>query len=424
MAGYEDKSFKWIGTRPIRPDGVDKVTGRANYGADMKLPGQLTGRILRSPHAHAKILSIDTSKAERLPGVKAVITGKDFPEMHNGVLPGDEGVNFHYLSCNIMARNKVLYDGHAVAAVAAASAAIAEEALALIEVKYEVLPHVIDVDEALKPGAPLLHDDIFTTGVTPKPDKPSNTVQRVQMQLGDPDAAFKDADLVIERSFKSKAVHQGYIEPHAVVAEWSEDGQCRIWCSSQGHFMIRSLTARLLKMEVAQIRVMPAEIGGGFGGKTIVFIEPTAVLLARKASLPVRIVMSRDEVFRGTGPAPGTSIDVKIGVKKDGMLVAATGDFRYQAGAFPGSPVGAACMAAFGPYALTHVRVVGYEAVTNRPLCYSYRAPGAPLSSFAVESVMDEIAQKLNLDPMDLRIKNGSKEGTQMVYGPKLKAVG
>ena len=424
MAGYEGKEFKWIGTRPVRPDGVDKVTGRATYGADMNLPGQLTGRILRSPHAHAKILSIDTSKAEKLAGVKAVITGKDFPAMHNGVLPGDEGVNFHYLSCNIMAQGKVLYDGHAVAAVAATSAAIAEEALALIDVKYEVLPHVIDVDLSMQPGAPLLHDDIFTTGVTPKPEKPSNTVQRVQMQLGDPDAAFKDADVIVERSFKTKAVHQGYIEPHAAVAEWSEDGQCRIWCSSQGHFMVRTLTARLLKMEVAQIRVMPAEIGGGFGGKTIVFIEPTAVLLARKAERPVRIVMSRDEVFRGSGPAPGTSIDVKIGAKKDGTLVAATGEFRYQAGAFPGSPVGAACMAAFGPYALTHVRAVGYEAVTNRPLCYSYRAPGAPLSSFAVESVIDEIAQKLNMDPMEIRIKNGSKEGTQMVYGPKLKAVG
>lgn len=424
MAGYEGKQFKWVGTRPVRPDGVDKVTGRANYGADINLAGQLTGRILRSPHAHAKILSIDTSKAEKLAGVKAVITAKDFPAMHNGVLPGDEGVNFHYLSSNIMARGKVLYDGHAVAAVAATSASIAEEALALIDVKYEVLPHVIDVDESMQPGAPLLHEDIFTTGVNPKPEKPSNVVQRIQMALGDANAAFKDADIVVERSFKTKAVHQGYIEPHAVVAEWSEDGQCRVWCSSQGHFMVRAMTARLLKMEVAQVRVMPMEIGGGFGGKTIVFIEPTAVLLARKAERPVRIVMSRDEVFRATGPAPGTSIDVKIGAKKDGTLVAATGEFRYQAGAFPGSPVGPACMAAFGPYALANLQVVGYEAVTNRPLCYSYRAPGAPLASFAVESIIDEISQKLNIDPMEIRIKNGSKEGTQMVYGPKLKAVG
>ncbi|MDP1670597.1 MAG: molybdopterin-dependent oxidoreductase, partial [Alphaproteobacteria bacterium] len=376
------------------------------------------------PHAHAKIVSIDTSKAEKLTGVKAVITGKDFPDMHNGVMPGDEGVNFHHLSSNIMAKHKVLYDGHAVAAVAATSAAIAEEALSLIDVKYEILPHVIDVDLSMQPDAPLLHDDIFTSGVNPKPEKPSNVVQRIQMQLGDPDAAFKDADVIVERSFKTKAVHQGYIEPHAAVAEWSEDGQCRIWCSSQGHFMIRTLTARLLKMEAAQIRVMPAEIGGGFGGKTIIFIEPTAVLLARKAKRPVRVVMSRDEVFRGSGPAPATSIDVKMGAKKDGTLVAATGEFRYQAGAFPGSPVGPACMAAFGPYALTHVRATGYEAVTNRPLCYSYRAPGAPLSSFAVESVLDEIAQKLDMDPMEIRIKNGSKEGTQMVYGPKLKAVG
>ncbi|MEQ1890854.1 MAG: xanthine dehydrogenase family protein molybdopterin-binding subunit, partial [Alphaproteobacteria bacterium] len=424
MAGYEGKTFKWIGTRPIRPDGVDKVTGRATYGADMNLSGQLTGRILRSPHAHAKILSIDTSKAEKLPGVKAVVTSKDFPQMHRGVLPGDEGLNFHYLSSNIMARDKVLYDGHAVAAVAATSAAIAEEALALIDVKYEVLPHVIDVDEAMKPGAPLLHDDIFTTGVTPAPDKPSNVVQHIRMALGDADAAFKDADIVIERSFKTKPVHQGYIEPHAVVAEWCEDGQCRIWCSSQGHFMVRSLTARLLNMEVAQIRVIPAEIGGGFGGKTIIFIEPTAVLLARKAERPVRVVMSRDEVFRASGPASGSSIDVKIGAKKDGMLVAAVGEFRIQAGAFPNSPLGPACMAAFGPYALTHVTSMGYEAVTNRPLVFSYRAPGAPMASFAVESVIDEIAQKLNIDPMEMRIMNGSKAGTQMVYGPKLKAVG
>ena len=424
MAGYEGKNFKWIGTRPVRPDGVDKVTGRATYGADMNLPGQLTGRILRSPHAHAKILSIDTSRAEKLPGVKAVITSKDFPQMHNGVLPGDEGVNFHHLSCNIMARDKVLYDGHAVAAVAASTAAIAEEALGLIEVKYEVLPHVTDVEASMRPDAPLLHDDIFTSGVNPKPDKPSNIVQRVQMAIGDPDAAFKEADVIVERSFKTKVVHQGYIEPHAVVAEWCEDGQCRIWCSSQGHFMVRALTSRLLKMEVAQIRVMPAEIGGGFGGKTIIFIEPVAVLLSRKSNRPVRVVMSREEVFRATGPAPGGIMDVKMGAKKDGTLVAGVGEFRYQAGAFPGSPVGAGCMAAFGPYALPNVRVVGIEAVANRPLCYSYRAPGAPLSSFAVESVVDELAQKLNLDPLELRMKNGSKEGTQMVYGPKLKAVG
>lgn len=424
MAGYEGKSFKWVGTRPIRPDGVDKVTGRANYGADQNLAGQLTGRILRSPHAHAKILSIDTSRAEKLPGVRAVITGKDFPKMHNGVLPGDEGVNFHYLSCNVMARDKVLYDGHAVAAVAASSDAIAEEALRLIDVKYEVLPHVIDPDEAMKPNAPLLHEDIFTTGVNPKPDKPSNIVQRVHMALGDAGAAFKDADIIVERSFKTKTVHQGYIEPHAVVAEWGQDGQCRIWCSSQGHFMVRALTARIVNVEVAQIRVMPAEIGGGFGGKTIIFIEPTAVLLSRKAERPVRIVMSRDEVFRATGPAPGSSMDVKIGAKKDGTLVAAIGEFRFQAGAYPGSPLAPACMAAFGPYALAHVTSGGYEMVTNRPLCFSYRAPGAPQASFAVESVIDEIAQKLNMDPMEIRMKNGSKEGTQMVYGPKLKAVG
>lgn len=424
--GYEGKVFKYVGTRSIRPDGVDKVTGRANFGADQNLPGMLTGRILRSPHAHARIVSIDTSKAARLPGVKAVITSADFPEIPSVVMDGGEGgpMNFGDMSANIMARGKVMYDGHAVAAVAATSDAIAEEAVSLIEVKYEVLPHVIDVDEAMQSDAPVLHDNIFTVGIQPPPVKPSNIVMRMEMGLGDPDAAFKDADVIVERAFKTAAVHQGYIEPHAAVAEWSEDGQCRIWCSSQGHFMVRAYTATMLKMELAQIRVIPAEIGGGFGGKTTIFIEPVAVILARKAKRPVRIVMSRSEVFRATGPTSGTSINVKIGAKKNGKLVAGTAEFRYQAGGFAGSPVGPACMTAFACYDLENSRAVGYEVVVNRPMCIAYRAPGAPMAAFAVEGVIDEIAQTLNIDPIELRLMNASKEGTAAAYGPKFDAIG
>ena len=426
MMGYEGKIFKYVGTRPIRPDGIDKVTGRANYGADQNLPGMLSGRILRSPHAHARILSIDMSRAARLPGVKAVVTSADFPEIPSVVAEGGEGggVNYGDMSANVMARGKVMYEGHAIAAVAAVSDAIAEEALSLIDVKYEILPHVIDVDEAMKPGAPVLHGHIFTTGIEPRPEKPSNIVLRTQMGLGDPDAAFKDADIIIERSFKTEAVHQGYIEPHAAVAEWSEDGQCRIWCSSQGHFMVRTYTAAILKMELSQIRVTPAEIGGGFGGKLTVYIEPVAVLLARKAKRPVRIVMSRQEVFRATGPTSGTSIDVKIGAKKDGRLVAGAAEFRYQAGGFAGSPVGPACMTAFACYNMEHSRAVGYEVLVNRPMCVAYRAPGAPMAALAVESVIDEIAQKLNIDPIELRLMNASKEGTTAAYGPKFEAIG
>src|ERR1700675_1127550 len=196
--------FKWVGTRPIRPDGVPKVTGRAMYGADLAMAGMLVGRILRSPHAHARIRSIDTSKAAALPGVKAVITAADFPD-HKFEYIGPErvAVNFWHVTRNVMAREKVLYEGHAVAAVAATDAATAEEALGLIRVDYEVLPHVIDVDEAMKPDAPVLFDDMFTRGVDPVPTKPSNVTKRVEYKLGDVQAGFAAADEIVEMSFKT-----------------------------------------------------------------------------------------------------------------------------------------------------------------------------------------------------------------------------
>ncbi|HAD24904.1 MAG TPA: oxidoreductase [Alphaproteobacteria bacterium] len=423
--GYEDKELKWVGTRQIRPDGVDKVTGRANFGADLNLPGMLTGKILRSPHPHAKIVSINTDKAAALPGVKAIVTGADMPEMPSEMAQAGEGaVNFRYLSNNIMAHDKVLYDGHPVAAVAAISDAVANEALALIEVEYEVLPHVIDVEEAMKPDAPVLHDTIFTAGVEPKPEKPSNVVMRVQMGFGDPDAGYEKSDVVIERNYTTKPVHQGYIEPHAAVVEWTESDECRIWCSSQGQFMVRTFTAKLLDLELAQVRVTPAEIGGGFGGKTTIYLEPVAAILSRKSHRPVRMVMSRDEVFRATGPTSGTAMRVKIGATKDGKILGAEAELKYQAGAYPGSPVAPGCMTAFAPYALENVKTVGYDVVVNRPLSASYRAPGAPMASFAVESAIDELAQELGMDPIDLRLKNAAKEGTQAPYGPKFKSIG
>ena len=189
------------------------------YGADYTMPGMLVGKILRSPHAHARIRSIDTSKAEALPGVKAVMTAKDFPDQKFEYIgPERVAVNFWHVTRNIMAREKALYEGHAVAAVAAISAAIAEEALSLIEVDYEVLPHVIDVDEAMKPDAPLLFEDMITRGVEPAPTKPSNISKRLEFKIGDLDAGFAQADVVVEKEFKTAAVHQGYIEPHACVA--------------------------------------------------------------------------------------------------------------------------------------------------------------------------------------------------------------
>ena len=414
------KTFKWVGTRPVRPDGVPKVTGRAQYGADLTMPGMLVGRILRSPHAHARIRSIDISKAAALPGVKAVVTAADLPE-HKFEYVGPERVaqNFWHMTRNIMAREKVLYEGHAVAAVAAASKAIADEALALIDVDYEVLPHVIDVDEAMKPDAPLLFEDMMTRGVE-HPKAPSNIAKRNEFKLGDVEAGFAAADEVVEMSFKTAAVHQAYIEPQGCVARFDADGQCELWSSSQGHFVVRNYTAQLLNMKVGDLRVYPAEIGGAFGGKTVVYVEPVAVTLARKSGAPVKIVMSREDVFRATGPTSGSSMTVKIGVKRDGTITAAEGLFKLQAGAFPGSPFMSTCMCAFAPYDIANARAVGYDVVSNRPKVAAYRAPGSPIGAFAVESVLDILAQKIGMDPLKLRLKNAARAGTQMLSGAKL----
>ena len=421
-----NSGYRVVGTRPIRPDGVDKVTGRAKFGADLNLPGMLHGWMVRSPHAHARIVSIDTSKAETLPGVKAVVTRADFPALDGAEYfsAGEAQVNFAHLSANVMARDKALYDGHAVAAVAATSAVAAERAAELVEVEYEVLPHVIDVVEAMADDAPILHDDLYTDGVTPKPEKPSNVAKRMEFKLGDAARGFAEADVVIERSFTTKPVHQGYIEPHAAVAEYSEDGQIQIWCSSQGQFMVRNYTANVLGVEAAQIRVAPAEIGGGFGGKTLIYLEPVAALLSKKSGRPVRMAMTREEVFRASGPTSGAATRIKIGVARNGRIVAAEAELKYQAGAFPGSPIGPGCMTAFAPYDLDNVLVVGYDVVTNRPKVAAYRAPGAPISEFGVECVIDELARAIGMDAIELREKNAAKEGTQAAYGPKFGPIG
>src|SRR2546426_88697 len=425
MAETTNGHSQYIGTRTIRPDGVDKVTGRARFGADFDLPGQLIGRVLRSPHAHARIVSIDVSKAAALPGVKAIVTRDDFADQPSEFVPaGEMMMNYKDVVRNVMAREKALYEGHAVAAVAATSTAIARRALKLIDVKYEVLPHVIDVVEAMRPDAPLLHDDLFTAGVEPKPDKPSNVAKRVEITLGDIDAGFKKADVIVEREFKTAPVHQGYIEPHAAVGSVSEDGVAELWCTTQGHFIVRAHCAKLLGMDIGKIRVTATEIGGGFGGKTVVYLEPLTLALSRKAKRPVKMVMSREEVFKASGPTSGATVRVKMGATNDGKFVAGFAELKYQAGAFQGSPVQPGVMCAYAPYDIENVKVIGYDVVSNRPKVAAYRAPGAPISEFAVESVVDEIAKKLDIDPIDLRMQNAAREGTKAAYGPKLGPIG
>ena len=415
---HTGQSFKSVGTRPQRPDGLDKVTGRAKFGADYNAPGQLVGRILRSPHPHAKIKSIDTSKAEKLAGVKAVVTAADLPDLTNG----DQGM-FDMLD-NCMARSKVFYEGHAVAAVAAVDAHTARAALKLIKVDYEILPHVTDVDEAVKPKAPLLHKKLFTEGVEPKPDKPSNIAKRTEFGHGDVAAGFAEADIIVERNFKTEQTHQGYIEPHACVANVSPDGTAELWVCTQGHFVYRNHCALLLGLDAAKLRVTSSEIGGGFGGKTHVWGEPVALALSRKANRPVKLVMTRDEVFRASGPTSATSIDVKIGVRNDGTITAADATLRYSGGPYYGMWAELGAMTAFACYDLKNVRTVGHEVLVNRPKTAAYRAPSAPMAAFAVESVIDELAGKLGMDPVDLRIKNAASQGTKSSYGPVFGPIG
>ena len=418
-------TYRHVGTRPVRPDGVEKVTGKAIYGTDHVAAGMLHGAVLRSPHPHARIRSIDTRKAEALTGVKAVVTGADFPTMESlEVALGEGSGNIKYVSQNCMAQGKALYEGHAVAAVAATSARIAEEAARLIVVDYEVLPHVLDIAAALAPDAPLLHDDVFTKGVKPAPDTPSNSPLRFTLACGDPEAALAKAAHRVSGRFSTQPVHQGYIEPHACVASWNADGQAQVWCSSQGAFSIRQVTANVLGLSLADIRVVPLEIGGGFGGKTIAYLEPTAMLLSRKAGRPVRLAMSRSEVFRASGPAPGGTIDIEMGVLADGAISGVVIDFTYLGGAFPGADVHPGAMSALAHYNLADSRVTGVEALCNTPSTHAYRAPGAPQVTFAVECCIDELAQKLGIDPIDLRLKNAARPGDKGAMGTTQGEIG
>jgi len=417
--------FKYIGTRAARPDGFEKVTGRARFGNDVNLPGMLRGLVLRSPHAHAIVKSIDISKALALPGVKAVVTRDDFADQPSEVVPaGELVVNYRDVVRNIMAREKVLYDGHAVAAVAATSLAIAKKALKLIEVEYEVLPHVIDPMAAAAPDAPLLHDFIFTDGVEPKPAKPSNVAKRVAVTKGDVAAGFAEADVIVEREFDTKPVHQGYIEPQACTANYVGGGQSEIWTTTQGHYLKRAFTARLCGLETGDLKVTPTEIGGGFGGKNNVYLEPVALELSRKSGRPVKMAMSRGDVMRATGPTSGAHMRIKIGAKRNGTITAGEAEMWYQAGAFPGSPVGPASMTTFACYDLENVRAVAYDVVSNRPKVAAYRAPGAQVISFGVESTIDMVAREIGMDPIEFRLKNAAKEGTKAAYGPTFGPVG
>jgi xanthine dehydrogenase molybdenum-binding subunit len=408
-------NYQVIGTRPPRHDGADKVTGRAIYGADFQVNGLVHGAVLRSPHAHARIKRVDTSKAAAAPGVVAVVTADDFPQTPDRIVDLGEGETpVSHLRGNVLAKGKVLYQGHAVAAVAARSAQEAEQAIRLIEVEYEPLPCVLTAPEAMSAGAPVLHEEFA-----------GNVAAHIHHSMGDCDKAFEGAACVVEREFTTATVHQGYIEPHAATALWNNDGRIQVWCSTQGAFVVRDVVACLLDLPVSKVKVTPTEIGGGFGGKIPVYLEPVAALLSRKSGArPVKLVMNRREVFEGSGPTPGSLVRVKLAADAEGNFIAGKAYLAYEAGAYPGGMVGPGTMCVFAAYNIPNQDIHGYDVLVNKPSTAAYRAPGAPNAAFATESVVDEIARKLGMDPLALRLRNAAKEGTRRADGPKYRRIG
>ncbi len=411
------QEYRLIGSSPPRYDAADKATGRARFGPDIQLTGLLHGKVLRSPHAHARIQGIDTSRAEALPGVYAVVTARDLEEMRGEPAGHERSVDLQYRLDNRLASTKVLYAGQAIAAVAAETPHLAEQALALIEVDYQVLPAVTDVLEAARDDAPLLHEHLHTQSLAGESKAASNVASHFQLLKGDPETGFAQADVIVEREFRTAMVHQGYIEPHASTATWSADGRLTVYSTTQGSFAVRSQLASLLSYPMSKIRVIPTEVGGAFGGKNGERVAVAAALLARKAGRPVKVVMSRKEVLMASGPSPGTAIRVKMGATREGQITAAQAELWYEAGPFPGSPVGSGAGTIFAPYDIPHGQIDGYDVVVNRPKVDTYRAPGGTPVSFAGESVVDELALAIGMDPIEFRLRNCAQDGTRRISG-------
>src|SRR3990167_5797299 len=414
--------FKVVGTSPARIGGVERVTGKGVYGVDLMLKDQLHGGILRSQYAHAKIVSIDTSEAKALPGVHAVVTAADAPDVRYGRT---------YFDRYILARNRVRYMGDPVAAVAAETPAIVKQALKKIKVVYEPLPVVIDPEEAMKPDAPTLHDDMPLPANLPKDAKVKNVCSYTGVHVGDPDKAMAEADVVIDEVYEAKMIHPQYLEPRMAAAQVEPNSRLTVWANSQGPFPVRAEIAKMLGIALNNVRVISAELGGGFGGKgsgitSGAAIEPICGLLAMKAKRPVMIVLDKAEETISTTIRAGARMYIKTGVKKDGTIVARTGKVIYDTGAYSGfgAMAGARCTNMLGGwYLMPNCHIDGYVVYTNKQVCGPVRGPGGPQAAFAVESHMDSIAAKLGLDPAEFRLKNVPKAGDKIVGVPKLRDV-
>jgi len=414
------RDVKGVGVSIPRPDGPEKVTGRVQYVADIKQRGMLHAKLLRSPHAHANILRIDTSRAKAYPGVRAVITAADIPQLKKKAPTRAHAV---------LAIDRVVFVGQPVVAVAADELSIAEEALDLITVEYDVLPSSVDPIASMQPGAApvaeagtkadtseaLAHSAVALAKSDTGPSKAVNVSQQARVQRGDVAKGFAESDLVIENTYHVPMMHQGYLEPHAVLAEWDTNGLLTLWASTQGSFNTRSEVADVLEIPENTIKVIPVEYGGGFGGKIRALCEPITAVLARVTKRPVRYVMTRREELEAGMPAPEVIIRLKTGVKKDGTLMALEADTILDSGAFSGTVLAVSAVFLGSMYKWPSFDIRGSEVLTHKPSVAAYRAPGAPQTIFAIESQMEQIARALKLDPVAFRQRHLISEGDPMV---------
>ena len=413
------RDVKGVGLAIPRPDGPEKVTGQVQYVADLKPRGLLHAKLFRSPHAHARVVSIDTTRARALPGVRAVLTAADIPELKRKAPTRAHAV---------LAIDRVVFVGQPIAAVAADELAIAEEALDLIEVRYEVLRAAVDPLESMKPGAPpvadagteadtseaLAHGSVAGVATEAKPSKAVNISQQAKLQRGDVAKGFAESDVVIEKTYRVPMVHQGYLEPHAVLAQWDTNGLLTLWVSTQGSFNTRSEVADVLELPENRIKVIPMECGGGFGGKIRALCEPITAILARATGRPVRYVMTRREELEAGNPAPQVIIRLKTGVKRDGTLMALEAESVIESGAFSGAVLTVSGVFLASLYLWPAFEVRGFEVLTHKPSIAAYRAPVAPHTIFALDSHMEQIARVLGVDPVEFRLRHLQREGSPM----------
>ena len=409
-----------LGTNMPRMGGVERVVGKGIYGIDLNLPDALHGGVLRSEHAHARIVRIDTDAARALPGVRAVVTAADAPDVRYGRSCIDR---------YILARDRVRYMGDPVAAVAADSPALVREALRKIEVVYEPLPVVVDPEAAMEPSAPTIHEDMPLPRNLPEGADVKNVCGYALVDMGDAEKAMAEADVVVEEAYETRMIHPQYLEPRIAAARPEEDGRITVWANAQAPFPVRTEVASLLGLPLNRVRVISTDIGGGFGGKgsgvtSSAGLEPVCALLALTAGQPVMIVLDKAEETVSTTIRSGAKMWIKSGVRKDGTLVARQGKVVYDAGGYSGfgNQAGGRCTQMVGGwYRVPNVRMEGYTVYTNKQVCGPVRGPGGPQAAFALESHMDSIAARLGMDPIEFRLKNAPQAGDGIVGVPKLR---